>query len=596
MKESIHKPKQEFRTIQNKTKAANQAPISQVLQNYKEKNIRSTENVQRQEMDEDELLQGKFDTRQREVLDEDELIQGKFDKLPDSSYLTSNFPVQREEVPNRTGLPDNLKSGIENLSGYSMDDVRVHYNSSKPAQLQALAYTQGTDIHVAPGQEKHLPHEAWHVVQQKQGRVQPTMQLQGVNVNDNEGLEKEADEMGGRSIQFLKKDSMIKKDNNINKTIIQRKVGFEFETGWRVEVKTRHISTSDSDSNVYHEYLYNCFEGRRETFSDSDSEVYHTCSFDEELYSEKYIQNPKVGEDGYSPMNKKDIIYIGSLFHIEADDCPSGTELEFVTNPLITKEELIMAMDEINQIVDVLISKNESNMSFILGDFRITPNDNEMKAGIQVTFGMPLKKFAFMNKISPETKYSETRVSNLHGLVELIMSYIFQARSRTGRIDYPKVIVDPIMARTDFAKLFSIAMEEDEINKEILSIDDWIKLFSLRLQLFNICNNLNIPLFRPTIGVEDRNEILTINDWLRSIYNDGIDLLARIEDHEGMGALGDKTDVLENSQVGIFELRSQVTTNRVPANTWKNKALSWFDEIATLIITPNKYFHKNYFT
>jgi hypothetical protein len=82
-----------------------------------------------------------------------------------------------------------------------MDDVRVHYNSPKPAQLQALAYTQGTDIHVAPGQEKHLPHEAWHVVQQKQGRVQPTMQLQGVNVNDNEGLEREADVMGGRAIQ-----------------------------------------------------------------------------------------------------------------------------------------------------------------------------------------------------------------------------------------------------------------------------------------------------------------------------------------------------------------------------------------------------------
>lgn len=31
---------------------------------------------------------------------------------------------------NRTGLPDNLKAGIENLSGYSMDDVRVHYGSA----------------------------------------------------------------------------------------------------------------------------------------------------------------------------------------------------------------------------------------------------------------------------------------------------------------------------------------------------------------------------------------------------------------------------------------------------------------------------------
>jgi hypothetical protein len=80
---------------------------------------------------------------------------------------------------NKTGLPDNLKSGIENLSGYSMDDVKVHYNSSKPAALNALAYSQGTDIHLAPGGEHRLAHEAWHVVQQKQGRVQPTMQMDG---------------------------------------------------------------------------------------------------------------------------------------------------------------------------------------------------------------------------------------------------------------------------------------------------------------------------------------------------------------------------------------------------------------------------------
>src|SRR5690606_32616214 len=104
-------------------------------------------------------------------------------------------PLQKKE--NNTGLPDNLKSGVENLSGYSMDDVNVHYNSDQPAQLDAHAYAQGTDIHIAPGQEEHLPHEAWHVVQQKQGRVKPTMQMKGnVSVNDDEGLEKEADVMG----------------------------------------------------------------------------------------------------------------------------------------------------------------------------------------------------------------------------------------------------------------------------------------------------------------------------------------------------------------------------------------------------------------
>ncbi|WP_204278956.1 hypothetical protein, partial [Klebsiella aerogenes] len=58
---------------------------------------------------------------------------------------------------------------------------------------------QGTDIHLAPGQERHLPHEAWHVVQQRSGRVRPTMRLGGTAINDDAGLEAEADRMGTRA-------------------------------------------------------------------------------------------------------------------------------------------------------------------------------------------------------------------------------------------------------------------------------------------------------------------------------------------------------------------------------------------------------------
>ena len=115
----------------------------------------------------------------------------------------ANNAAQRAEAPrpNNTGMPDNLKAGIESLSGFSMDDVRVHYNSSKPATVQALAYTQGTDIHVAPGQEKHLPHEAWHVAQQMAGRVSPTTNINGMPVNDNAGLEHEANVMGEKAVK-----------------------------------------------------------------------------------------------------------------------------------------------------------------------------------------------------------------------------------------------------------------------------------------------------------------------------------------------------------------------------------------------------------
>ncbi|MFZ6757886.1 DUF4157 domain-containing protein [Undibacterium sp. Ji50W] len=102
---------------------------------------------------------------------------------------------------NKHGLPAQLQAGMESLSGMSLDHVQVHYNSDKPAQLQAHAYAQGSDIHLAPGQEKHLPHEAWHVVQQAQGRVRPTLQMkQGVAVNDDVGLEQEADVMGARAL------------------------------------------------------------------------------------------------------------------------------------------------------------------------------------------------------------------------------------------------------------------------------------------------------------------------------------------------------------------------------------------------------------
>lgn len=103
---------------------------------------------------------------------------------------------------NDTGLPNQLKTGIEDLSGFSMDDVKVYNNSSQPTQLQDDAYLQGTDIHLATGQEKHQPHEAWHVVQQKQGRVKPTLQIKAkLSINDDDQLEKEADAMGRKALK-----------------------------------------------------------------------------------------------------------------------------------------------------------------------------------------------------------------------------------------------------------------------------------------------------------------------------------------------------------------------------------------------------------
>jgi Domain of unknown function (DUF4157) len=164
-------------------------------------------------------------------------------------YQTMADKVVVQRQVNNTGLPDNLKSGIENLSGYSMNDVKVHYNSDKPAQLNAHAYAQGTTIHLASGQEKHLPHEAWHVVQQKQGRVQPTKQLKGkVAINDDAGLEREADVMGEKALQ-------MQSANQSNTPVVKEVHNIERES----PVETRDIVQGmfyeydeKSDKKIFH--------------------------------------------------------------------------------------------------------------------------------------------------------------------------------------------------------------------------------------------------------------------------------------------------------------------------------------------------------
>lgn len=129
----------------------------------------------------------------------------------------------QQKQKNTNGLPLNLKTGIESLSGMDMSDVTVHENSGEPDKVNALATAQGKNIHLASGQEKHLSHEAWHVVQQMQGRVKPTMKTEsGTQINDNPELEKEADVMVARAMQ----NNIVQqnKNNNLQNTNRQNRI------------------------------------------------------------------------------------------------------------------------------------------------------------------------------------------------------------------------------------------------------------------------------------------------------------------------------------------------------------------------------------
>ena len=103
-------------------------------------------------------------------------------------------------------MPADLRAKMERAFGADFSAVRIHQGPQARA-LGALAYTQGTDIHFAPGQydptstagQELLGHELTHVVQQTQGRVAASRQMKGIGLNDDAALEREADQLGARA-------------------------------------------------------------------------------------------------------------------------------------------------------------------------------------------------------------------------------------------------------------------------------------------------------------------------------------------------------------------------------------------------------------
>lgn len=85
--------------------------------------------------------------------------------------------MENERRP-RPSQRDGLRAPREIFSTEtSLDDVKVHYNADKPAQLEAPKYIQEADRKIVPGQGKHLPHDVRHGVQQCPGRAMPQTEI-----------------------------------------------------------------------------------------------------------------------------------------------------------------------------------------------------------------------------------------------------------------------------------------------------------------------------------------------------------------------------------------------------------------------------------
>lgn len=79
------------------------------------------------------------------------------------------------------------------MRAVDLADVAVHADSPLPARHDADAFAAGGDIHLGPDGADLLAHELWHVVQQRQGRVEPTGWAAGIAVNADPALEHEAE-------------------------------------------------------------------------------------------------------------------------------------------------------------------------------------------------------------------------------------------------------------------------------------------------------------------------------------------------------------------------------------------------------------------
>lgn len=113
-------------------------------------------------------------------------------------------PIQRASS---ASLGGDVMTKMENTIGHDFSGVNIHTESQQATDVGALAYTQGKDVHFAPGQFKPetkegqelIGHEFTHVKQQDEGRVKPTTEVAGMPVNDDKGLEAEADSLGSKA-------------------------------------------------------------------------------------------------------------------------------------------------------------------------------------------------------------------------------------------------------------------------------------------------------------------------------------------------------------------------------------------------------------
>lgn len=269
-------------------------------------------------------------------------------------------------------LPAMVQTKMETSFGADFSDVSIHKNSSQSKDLGAHAYTQGNNIHFAPGQynpesekgQELLGHELTHVVQQREGRVNANTQAFGVNINNETSLETEADVMGSKAARGViqNKPANAGRSNGDNMT---------------VQAKMEELL----DFQKLAEQIYNAIDGLG-----TDEEAVFNCLL--KLHHEKVsidrlkqAYKSKYGEDLVAALN-------GDL---------SGDELKYALNLLVPKAAATKEPDfdaiakEINGAVSGM-GTNEDTVYTALGKLEQNPAYfGKLKSAYKALYNVDLK-------------------------------------------------------------------------------------------------------------------------------------------------------------------------------------------------------------
>jgi len=517
------------------------------------------------------------------------------------------------------GLPAPLRQGLEQLSGLDLSGVQVQRQSAEPARLGALAFTQGDHIHLGPGQDHHLPHEAWHVVQQRQGRVQARAQVAGLPLNDDPALEREAEQMGAQALQLARapgagagmalpappqgRSQPLQRLAASGGGVVQRAVGFEFETSDRIQQrklgglywaelpKAKVVMNCGNDVKLTAD-RNSAGHSVVEMVLDPPVDEANAAQFALAITTFTTVGNALGGLAANVPVTLDQVAALNGPQDMRI--VPSGSH--FRGNPQMT---LGVRFDRlINFLDDAARGQHAGAGVHGPGKDELTQYKGQTLASVQAAQGL----------VHPQTGLPLS--TKMQGLLALLGNYLKtgQANVQGHKLNYAKLISGAFMARTDFSHMFDKlpALEQVYFTAHPDQFAD------LALQVANLQHSEGTLLFDR--GVRKSNEPnsssynkdhararrtplgMTRGNWLEGL-TDGRDSISSAQQRgardtlEGLGALGDRTDRVGNDPAVaqtvrnkgrgvILELR-QMRDNKTP-NEFGVIAQAVFDYIAAL--------------